>query len=231
MLPKLFALTAVFLAEMGSAFADVPVTDAPLETTKKSIADCMTKARVYKDSTLQPSKGITGSVQTPGQGQLPSVGADLLSANNVTAPSSGVVSNMDLSAVQTAVTGGGTSVTALNLNTVSQTVAALGAVANSIQGNKNNTQIASAIIGGLALSQSAWNQNSSARSNNGGMWNQAIMVTSLTAQLFNQHGLNLIAGASRAANALTYEATKATLIGLPASDGTNATVVPLPTGP
>jgi hypothetical protein len=216
---------------MGSAFADVPVTDAPRETTEKSISDCMTKARVYKDSTLQPSKGITGSVQTPGQGQLPSVGGDLLSANNVTAPSTGVVSNMDLSAVQTAVTGGGTSVTALNLNTVAQTVAALGAVANGIQGNKSNTQIASAIIGALALSQSAWNQNSSARSNNGGMWNQAIMVTSLTAQLFNQRGLNLIAGASRAANALTFDATKATLIGLPAAANTNAIVVPLTTGP
>ena len=231
MLPKLFALTAAFLAGMGSAFADVPVTDAALETTEKNIADCMTKARVYKDSTLQPSKGITGSVQTPGQGQLPSAGGDLLSANNVTAPSSGVVSNMDLSAVQTAVTGGGTSVTALNLNTVAQTVAALGAVANGIQGNKSNSQIASAIIGALALSQSAWNQNSNARSNNGGMWNQTIMVMSLTAQLFNQRGLNLIAGASRAANALTFDATKATLIGLPESADTNATVVPLPTGP
>lgn len=227
MRPKHSALTAAILAAMGSAFADVPVTDAPREATEKSIADCMTKARVYKDSTLQPSQGITGSVKTPGQGQLPSAGGELLSANNVTAPSTGVVSNMDFSALQTAVTGGGASVTGLNLNTVAQTVAALGAVANGIQGNKSNTQIASAIIGALALSQSAWNQNSSARSNNGGMWNQAIMVTSLTAQLFNQRGLNLIAGASRAANALTFDPTKATLVGLPNITDTNAIVVPL----
>jgi len=222
---------AASLVAAGPAFADTPVTDAARETTEKSISDCTAKARVYKDGALQPSKGITASLQTTGQGQLPTVGADLLSANNVTAPASGVVSNMDLSAVQSTVTGGGTSVTALNLNTVAQTVAALGAVASGIQGNKNNTQLASAIIGALALSQSAWNQNSGARSNNGGMWNQAIMVTSLTAQLFNQRGLNLIAGASRAANALTYEATKATLIGLPAAADTNATVAPLPTGP
>lgn len=231
MRPRFLASAIALLAGLVPAFADVPVTDASREKTEKSISDCMTKARVYKDATLQPSKGITGSVQTPGQGQLPSAGGDLLSANNVTAPSSGVVSNMDLSALQTTVTGGGTSVTALNLNTVAQTVAALGAVANGIQGNKSNTQIASALIGALALSQSAWNQNSSARSNNGGMWNQAIMVTSLTAQLFNQRGLNLIGGASRAASALTYEATKATLIGLPVAAHTNAIVVPLPTGP
>ena len=185
---KFFLLAVFSLAGIGPAAADVPVTDAAREKTEKSISDCMTKARVYKDSTVQPSKGITGSVQTPGQGQLPSAGGDLLSANNVTAPSTGVVSTMDFSAVQTTVAGGGTSVTALNLNTVAQTVAALGAVANGIQGNKNNTQAASAIIGALALSQSAWNQNSSARSSNGGMWNQAIMVTSLTAQLFNQRG-------------------------------------------
>jgi hypothetical protein len=114
---------------------------------------------------------------------------------------------------------------------VAQTVAALGAVASGIQGNKSNTQIASAIIGALALSQSAWNQNNSARSNNGGMWNQAIMVTSLTARLFNQRGLNLIAGASRAANALAFDPAKATLTELPAVTDTNATVVPLSTGP
>jgi hypothetical protein len=228
---RLFPLAASLLAGAGPAFADVPVTDAARETTEKSISDCMAKARIYKDSTLQPSKGITGSVQTPGHGQLPSAGGDLLSANNVSAPATGAVSNMDFSAVQTAVTGGGTSVTALNLNTVAQTVAALGAVASGIQGNKNNSQLASAIIGALALSQSAWNQNSSARNNNGGMWNQAIMVTSLTAQLFNQRGLNLIAGASRAANALAFDPAEATLIGLPAITDTNATVVPLSTGP
>lgn len=228
---RLFPLATSFLAGVGPALADVPVTDTARETTEKSISDCTAKARVYKEPTLQPSKGITASLQTPGQGQLPSVGGDLLSANNVTAPATGIVSNMDLSAVQTIVPGGGTSVTALNLNTVAQTVAALGAVASGIQGNKNNTQIASAIIGALALSQTAWNQNSSARSNNGGMWNQAIMVTSLTAQLFNQRGLNLIAGASRAANALAFDPAKATLVGLPAITETNATVVTRSTGP
>ena len=212
---RLFPFAVSSLIGIGPALAQTPVIDVAREATEKSIADCMTKARVFKDGTLQPSKGITGSLQTPGQGQLPSTGGALLSANNVTAPSTGVVSNMDLSAVQTTVAGGGTSVSALNLNTVAQTVAALSAVASGIQGNKNNTEAASALIGAVALSQSAWNQNSSARSNNGGMWNQAIMVTSLTAQLFNQRGLNLVAGASRAANALTFDPSKATLIGLP----------------
>ena len=223
-----FALAMILAA--GAAHAQVPTTDAAREATEKSISDCMTKARVYKQQALQPSQGITGSVNTPGQGQLPAAGGALLSANNVTASSSGVVSNMDLSALQTAVTGGGASVTTLNLNTVAQTVSALGLVANGIQGNNSNTQAASALIGALALSQSAWNQNSNARSNNGGMWNQVIMVTSLTAQLFNQRGLNFIAGASRAANVLTYDATKATLVGLPVTTDTNAIIVPAQAG-
>jgi len=147
---RLFPLAVSLLAGIGPALAETPVMDVAREATEKSIADCMTKARVYKDGALQPSKGITGSMQTTGQGQLPSVGSALLSANNVTAPSTGVVSNMDLSAVQTTVAGGGMSVTGLNLNTVAQTVAALGAVASGIQGNKNNTQAASAIIGALS---------------------------------------------------------------------------------
>ncbi len=158
---------------------------------------------------------------------MPAAGGDVLSANTVAAPATGIVSTMDLSAVQTTVTGGGASVSALNLDAVARTVAALSAVVSGVQGNRNNTQIASAIIGALAQSQAAWNQNSGARSNNGGMWNQAVMVTSLTAQLFNQRGLNFIAGASRAVNTLSFDPAQATFIGLPAKSDTNAIVVPL----
>ena len=39
----------------ATAGAVVPVIDPPREGTEKSIADCMKKARVYKDQTLEPS--------------------------------------------------------------------------------------------------------------------------------------------------------------------------------
>ena len=105
MLHRLFPLASAFLAGIGPAFADVPVTDAARETTEKSISDCMTKARVYKEQTMQPSQGDYGRAwRRPGHGRLPSAGGDVSgSANNVTAASTASCPNMDLSAVQTTV--------------------------------------------------------------------------------------------------------------------------------
>ena len=41
----------------ATAGAIEPVIDPPREGTEKSIADCIKKARVYKDQTLEPSQG------------------------------------------------------------------------------------------------------------------------------------------------------------------------------
>jgi hypothetical protein len=218
-------LSAIALSP-SPCVADVPVADAPREGTEANIRDCMTKARVSKQATLQPSQTITSSVKTPGQGALARSGGDNISGAGISAPSNGVVSGIDLSTVQTTVTGGGPSVTSLNLNAIAQTVSALAAAANGLQTNRANTDAARSVIGAMFESQSAWNQNSYARTNNGALWNQVIMLSTLTAQLVNQRGVNLIGGASRAANALTFDPMKATFVGLPAKTDTNAIVSP-----
>jgi len=212
---------------VATAWADVPTQDAARNVQEKSIADCMTKARSYKDAAKQPSQGIKTSVATPGPSQVPGAGSDIVSGAGVTAPTSGMVSNIDFSEVPMVAPGGGASVAALNLNTVAQAVSALSAITNAIKSNNSNTTAASAMMGALDLTQLAWNQNSGARINNGAMWNQLIMTATMTAQLFNQRGLNLTSGASSGANALTFDPRKATFIGASPSLNTNAVVVPL----
>jgi hypothetical protein len=121
--------------------------------------------------------------------------------------------------------GGGQSAGAINLNTVAQTVASLGAVPNALSSNNSNTQAASAMMGVLALTQSAWNQNSTARTNNGALWNQVIQLATVTAQLINQRGVNMTSGASLLSMGLTFSANAATFIGAQQSADTNAVVV------
>jgi len=218
-------LFAIALSSSPCA-ADVPVADAPREATEANIRDCVTKARVSKQATLQPSQTITNSVKAPGQGALARSGGDNISGAGIASPSNGVVSGIDLRGVQTTVAGGGPSVTSLNFNAIAQTVSVLAAAANSLQTNHANSDAASSIVGAMFESQSAWNQNSYARTSNGALWNQVIMLSTLTAQLVNQRGLNIIGGASRAANALTFDPTTATFVGLPSHADTNAVVIP-----
>jgi hypothetical protein len=219
----LFALVGVCVGQ--TARADIPVTDAPRETTEKSISDCMTKARVYKQQTQQPSQGIQQSVNTPGPSGVPSAGSAVVSGTGVTAPAGGQVSGVDFSQVPMVAPGGGQSAGAINLNTVAQTVASLGAVPNALSSNNSNTQAASAMMGVLALTQSAWNQNSTARTNNGALWNQVIQLATVTAQLINQRGVNMTSGASLLSMGLTFSANAATFIGAQQSADTNAVVV------
>jgi hypothetical protein len=120
---------AVALLCVGTgARADIPVQDNAREATEKSISDCMTKARVYKQQTQQPSQGIQQSVNTPGPSGVPSAGSTVVSGTGVTAPSSGQVSGVDFGQVPMVAPGGGQSAGAINLKTVAQTVASLGAV-------------------------------------------------------------------------------------------------------
>jgi len=123
---------------------------------------------------------------------------------------------------------GAQTASSLNLGTVAQAVGALSGVTTALQSNHSNTQAASAMMGNLALSQLAWNQNSGARINNGAMWNQLIMTAVMTAQLFNQRTLQTTGGASAAANALTFDPTKITFTGFAPSVDTNALTVQRP---
>jgi hypothetical protein len=225
---KALLLSVAFLCDVTGARADIPVQDTARETTEKSISDCMTKAKVYKQQTQQPSQGIQQSVDTPGPSGVPSAGSTVVSGPGVTAPSSGQVSGVDFGQVPMVAPGGGQSAGAINLNTVAQTVASLGAVPNALTSNNSNTQAASAMMGVLALTQSAWNQNSTARTNNGALWNQVIQLATVTAQLVNQRGINMTSGASLLSMGLTFSANAATFIGVQTNADTNAVVVAAP---
>ncbi|MDE2579108.1 MAG: hypothetical protein KGL46_09905 [Hyphomicrobiales bacterium] len=208
------------------ALADVPVQDSARNTQERSIADCMTKSRVLKQQQVSPQQGIKQSMATPGASGVPVTGASDVSGAGTTAPSSGMVSGIDFSQVPMVAPGGGQGVGALNLNTVAQAVASLTAITTAIQGNKNNNAAASALMGVLGLTQLAWNQNSGARINNGLLWNQVIATSSLTAQLLNQRTLNMAAGASTGANALTFNPSLATFVGNRQTSDSNAIVIP-----
>lgn len=228
---KLILAPIAFLAQAPAlapvAFAQVPVDDSARNAAEKSIADCMTKARVYKQQTTSPSQGIKQSVATPAASGLPAAGtADVTGSGSTSA--SGSVAGIDFSQLPMAAPGGGQSVSSLNLGAVAQAVGALSAVAAAIQSNHSNSQAASGLIGNLALSQLAWNQNSGARINNGAMWNQLIMTAIMTAQLFNQRNLQMTGGASTGAAALTFDSTRASFVGAPPSADSNALTVQRP---
>jgi len=159
---------------------------------------------------------------------VPSAGSSVVSGTGVTAPSNGQVSGVDFSQVPMVAPGGGQSAGAINLNAVAQTVASLGAVPNALSSNNSNTRAASAMMGVLALTQSAWNQNSTARTNNGALWNQVIQLATVTAQLINQRGINMTSGASLLSMGLTFSANAATFIGAQTNADTNAVVVAAP---
>ena len=224
---KLILVPILFLARAPAAFAQVPVDDSARNATEKSISDCMTKARVYKQQTTQPSQGVQQSVATPGPSTVPAAGTTDVTGSGSSA-ASGTVSGIDFGSLPTVSSTGAPTVSSLNLGAVAQAVGALSGVATALQSNNANTQAASAMIGNLARSQLAWNQNSGARINNGAMWNQLIMTAVMTAQLFNQRTLQTTGGASAAANALSFDAAKATFTGLAASRDSNALTVQRP---
>jgi len=225
---KALLFSVALLCVATGARADIPVQDTARERTEKSISDCMTKAKIYKQQTQQPSHGIQQSVQTPGPSGVPSAGSTVVSGMGTTAPSTGQVSGVDFSQVPMVAPGGGQSAGALGLNTVAQTVASLGATSPALSSNNSNTQAASAMMGALQLTQWAWNQNSTARTNNGALWNQVIQLATVTAQLINQRGVNMTSGASLLSMGLTFSANAATFIGAQQSADTNAVVVAAP---
>ncbi|MBG0800410.1 hypothetical protein HUN39_16185 [Methylocystis sp. FS] len=201
---------------VATAGAVVPVIDPPREGTEKSIADCMKKARVYKDQTLEPSKGITKSHNTPGSaaGSVPPAGGADVSGSRADA-SGGSLSNMDLSNLTPAQpTSGPAAYTpqSLNLKTSAQTVSSLQNMAPALASNTSEQRYASLAIGALPLAQGAWDQNSQARSNNGALWNQLIMAGLLTTQLVNQRNVNVTGGSSYAANIFSFDPARATFV-------------------
>jgi hypothetical protein len=225
------SLTIAFCLAAESAFAAIPVTDSQRETQEKKISDCTQKARVYKQETLKPSQGITQSVKTPGSanGSVPQAGATNMTGQGASG-ALGYVSGIDYSALVPAQTSGGAATVtpaSLGLNTAAQAVLALSNVSTGIQGNKASQLVAALAMGGLALAQGAWDQNSLARANNGAQWNQVLVTALMTAKLFNQRGVNILGGSSSAANIFTFLPSQATFITPVTISDNNAIVMPI----
>jgi hypothetical protein len=196
--------------------AAIPVTDSVRETQEKNISDCMQRARVTKQKTLQPSQGIASSVKTPGSaaGTVPRVGSTDTTGQGASG-ASGYVSGIDFSALAPAQTGNVAATAtpaSLDLNTVAQAVLALSNVSKALGENQAGQAVSAIAMGALSLAQGSWDQNSFARMNNAAQWNQVLMGTSTTASFFNLRGVNALAAASAAARFMTFDPAQATLV-------------------
>jgi hypothetical protein len=208
------SIAALLWVAAVPASAAIPVTDSANETQEKKISDCMKKARVYKLQTLTPAQGITKSVKTPGSatGSIPQVGTTDVTGQGASGVT-GYVSGIDFTPLAPAQIGSPVVTPgSINLDTVAQAVQALSNVSGAISGNKTGQVAAAAAVGVLSLIQGSWDQNSSARINNIGQWNQVLMGLSTTAGLFNLRSINALTGASNAASFMTFNPSKATLV-------------------
>ena len=210
------AVAGFLCAGAAGAAVPVPVVDQPREGAEKSIADCMKKARVYKDQTLEPSQVITKSHKTPGSaaGSVPPAGGADVSGSRADA-SGGSLSNLEQSNLAPAQPANGPPAytpQSLNLKTSAQTVSSLQNMAPALASNTSDQRYASLAIGALPLAQGAWDQNSQAGSNNGALWNQLIMAGLLTTQLVNQRNVNVTGGSSYAANIFSFDPAGATFV-------------------
>jgi hypothetical protein len=210
------------------AVADVPVDDSARNTQEKSIADCSTRAKTYRQETVLPAQGTKQSVATPGASNIPTAGNALVTGVGASG-SSGVVSGIDFSKLPVISASGVQNVGGLSLSAIAQAVNALTQVKGALQSNHANTLSAAAMMGALALSQSSWNQNTAARISSGGMWNQIVMTAVMTAQLFNQRTLQMTAGSSAAAGGMTFNPLAAAFTAVPVvAPDSNAQAIPRP---
>lgn len=194
------AVTFAFLFS-PTAFAAVPVADAPREKTEKSISDCMKKARQSKDETLKPSKGITGSVKAPGTGagQTPGGTKDV---TGTSAEAGNKVGKLDVAPVMA---DGPQSVGGLSVKAAAQSVASSQAVSTALTESVSGFQSTGNSIGGLDPIQGAWNQNSLAKVGNGSLWNQAIQVSAMVSDLVTQSALRGVSSTSADAWVMTFD--------------------------
>lgn len=192
-----------------TALAAVPVADAPREGTEKSISDCMKKARQSKDDTLKPSKGITGSVKSPGTGagQTPGGTKDV---TGTTADAGNKVANLDVSPMMAY---GPQSVGGLSVKSAAQSVASSQAVSGALSDSVGGFQSAGASVGGTDPIQGAWNQNSVARVGNGSLWNQGIQVAAVVADLMTQRTLRGVYAQNADAAVMSFDPMLMTLVG------------------
>ena len=188
---RLIAFVCWSILGTASALAQVPVAGTAREGQETATANCVAKYKDSKTKTLQPAQGIKGSMAAPTDG-----GA------------AAGVGGVDLGALS-----GGSPINADFVGALSQTLGGLAAVSGGVQSNKSGLQGAVAIIGTLSALDGAWHQNSGARLGSAQVWGQAIQLGTTILQLRQNELLRQAAGASAAAQVMTYAPAKGRLVG------------------
>jgi len=205
---RLITFVCWSILETASAFAQVPVADTARESKETATANCVAKYKDSKTKTLQPAQGIKGSMAAPADGGTAAGvgGAGLMGAASTGAI--GSLGGVDLSSLS-----GGLAINADFVGALSQTLGGLAAVSSGVQSNKSGLQGAVAIIGTISALDGAWRQNSGARLGSAQVWGQAIQLGTTMLQLRQSELLRQAAGASAAAQVMTYDPAKARLVG------------------
>lgn len=200
--------STVYLAVCLSvpALAQVPTNDADRTGKETNTQVCMERARTYKKRTEAPTTGVKGSfADQGGGGSLSQAG----SANLMGGALGGTnVGGLDLSGIM-AVVGG---VAALKSKNAGNVINALSAVSGAIQQNKTDLAGQGQAIGSVDSIQGAFDQNSSGRLSEAGIWGQAVQSGTTRLQMQNQQLLDQTAAASATANIMDYDKSKVRLV-------------------
>ena len=197
-----------FAVGTGMAAAQVPVGDVAREGKETAIANCVTKYKDSKAKTLQPAQGIKGSMAAPTDGGAAAGVGDAGLMGSASTATIGSLGGVNLGSLS-----GAPPITSDFMGMLSQTLGGLAAVSGGVQSNKSGLQTAVAIIGTLSALDNGWRQNSGARLGSAAVWGQAIQLGTTLLQLRQNELLRQAAGASAASQVMTYDPTKARLVG------------------
>ncbi|SEF01408.1 hypothetical protein SAMN05519104_7751 [Rhizobiales bacterium GAS188] len=237
------AMAGVNLVALWSAtaLAQVPVQDTQREGKESSIAKCVARSQQLKTQQLSPQKGVTGSVKSGGQGLgqmasntmtgqgyaplvgggaqvAPSAVTSLPSFTNL--PATGSFGSASALIGSLASSGNSGGMLGLGLSLLGAVGASLNGGQSAIGQNSSQFQGLGGQIGSANGTQNGWDQNSQARVTSGQVWNQAVGLSSVTTQLWNQRLLDQLAGSSSIASLLSYDPAKAVFV--PSASGSPA---------
>ncbi|SEF13271.1 hypothetical protein SAMN05444161_8904 [Rhizobiales bacterium GAS191] len=243
------AMAGVNLVALWSAtaLAQVPVQDTQREGKESSIAKCVARSQQLKMQQLSPQKGVTGSVKSGGQG-LGQMASNTMTGQGY-APLVGGGAPAAPAAIEAlpgfaGASGGGSFASGAALlgslggtgngNVLGLGLALVGAVGASLNGGQSAIRQNASLFQGLGGqigsangTQNGWDQNSQARVTSGQVWNQAVGLSSVTTQLWNQRLLDQLAGSSSIASLLSYDPAKAVFV--PSASGSPAPSNAVPT--
>ena len=228
---SLLPLIAALLLALScvTALAQVPVQDTKREGRETSIARCVAKSQQLKQEEMSPRRGVKASLASPGgvaslsvnqmtgEGYAPLVGGGASSIPSGVQSTPGTpsvtASGSTAAAVLSSVAKGGQgNLLGLGMGLVGAAGSSLDGGKAALSANSRQFQGLSGEVGTASGTQSGWDQNSQARVSNAQTWNQALGVSSITSQLWNQRLIGQTAGASAAAAVTTYDPARAMFV-------------------